>query len=61
MESKFLMTPFIFMVPFYILINFFKHCAHSYTKALWFITHGFNLSSYMKKIQRTHYGNQVFL
>jgi len=61
MESKFLMTSFIFMVPLYILIIFFKHGAHSYTQALWFITYGFNLSSYMKEIQRTHNGNRVFL
>ena len=49
------------MVPLYILIIFFKHGAHSYTQALWFITYGFNLSSYMKEIQRTHNGNRVFL
>ena len=39
-----------FMVPLYILRNLFKHGAHPYTCALWFITQGFNLSFHMKKI-----------
>jgi len=39
-----------FMVPLYILRNLFKHGAHPYTCALWFITQGFNPSFHMKKI-----------
>jgi len=40
-----------FMVPLYILRNFFKHGAHPYTWALRFITRVFNPSFYMKKIR----------
>jgi hypothetical protein len=38
-----------FMVPLYILRNLFKHGAHPYTCALWFITQGFNPSFHMKR------------